>query len=102
VVAAPGVALNSGAALLSACSFPLATESLKFGFNEVNYGFVPHSGASYYMSRMPGEFGTFMAVTGLSIGGADSSLIGGITNGMIEKTKYYDEHVASIVDSMEL
>jgi enoyl-CoA hydratase/carnithine racemase len=44
--------MNSGAALLAAASHPLATLDSKIAFNEVTFGFVPHAGATYYMSRL--------------------------------------------------
>ena len=101
VVVAPGVALNSGAALLAATSMPYAVDTLKFAFNEVNYGFVPHSGATFYMSRMPGEFGTFMALTGLSITGSDTAVIGNISTGMVGNPVGYDEEVAYALEVMD-
>jgi enoyl-CoA hydratase/carnithine racemase len=48
VALAPGVAFNSGASLLAATGYPMTTEHASFAFNEVSFGFVPHSGASFY------------------------------------------------------
>jgi enoyl-CoA hydratase/carnithine racemase len=48
IAVAPGHAMNSGAAMLAACGMPLATNTSKVAFNEVTFGFVPHSGASFY------------------------------------------------------
>jgi enoyl-CoA hydratase/carnithine racemase len=80
---------------------PYAVDTLKFAFNEVNYGFVPHSGATFYMSRMPGEFGTFMALTGLSITGSDTAVIGNISTGMVGNPVGYDEEVAYALEVMD-
>ena len=44
-------------------------------FNECTFGFVPHSGATYHLSRLPNEFGTFLALTGLPIHGADAAKV---------------------------
>ena len=83
IALAPGVAFNSGASLLAATGYPMTTEHASFAFNEVSFGFVPHSGASFYQSRMPGEFGTFMALTGMSMEGVDCVQLGGLTKGII-------------------
>jgi enoyl-CoA hydratase/carnithine racemase len=72
IAVASGRCYNSGAALLAATAHPMTTLKAKIAFNEVTFGFVPHSGATYYLSRLPGEFGTFMALTGLPINGADA------------------------------
>ena len=42
-------------------------------FNECTFGFVPHSGATFYLSRLPQEFGTFLALTGMPIHGTDAA-----------------------------
>jgi len=71
IAVAPGHVFNSGAAYLAACSHPMTTLTSKVAFNETTCGFVPHSGGSYYMSRLKGEFGTFMALTGIPIEAED-------------------------------
>ena len=71
ITAAPGHSFNSGAALLSASGMPLVTAGSLLSYNEVTFGFVPHGGASFYLSRLPHELGTFLALTGIPITGAD-------------------------------
>lgn len=68
--------MNSGATLLAAMGHPMTTLDSKVAFNEVTFGFVPHSGATFYQSRLQGEFGTFMALTGLDIFGTESIKLG--------------------------
>lgn len=91
--------MNSGAAFLAAISHPLTTVDSKIAFNEVSFGFVPHAGASFYMSRMPGEFGTFMALTGLSIRGSDAAVID-IARGIVHNIEDYAKEVSDHVTSM--
>lgn len=76
IACAPGQAMNSGATLLAAMGHPMTTLDSKVAFNEVTFGFVPHSGATFYQSRLQGEFGTFMALTGLDIFGTESIKLG--------------------------
>jgi enoyl-CoA hydratase/carnithine racemase len=91
--------MNSGAAFLAAIAHPLTTIDSKIAFNEVSFGFVPHAGATFYMSRMPGEFGTFMALTGLSIRGSDAAVID-IARGIVKNTEDYDWEIADHVTSL--
>ena len=39
--------------------------------NEVEFGFTPHAGGSYYLALLPGEIGTYLALTGDWISGGD-------------------------------
>ena len=100
VAVASGQAYNSGVTLLSACGYPMMTENTKIAFNECTFGFVPHSGATYYLSRLPSEFGTFMALTGLPIKGADASQVG-LVDGVLEAACNYDMEVADVVLGQE-
>ena len=97
---APGVSLNSGAALLAATASPLMTETSSMAFNEVTFGFTPHSGATFYMSRMPGEFGTFMALTGLPINGIDAAHLK-IASSVLKHSKGYKDHVSDVCTSLD-
>lgn len=90
---APGYSSNSGAALLAASSHPITTPTSKISFNEVTFGFVPHAGASFYMSRLPGEFGTFMALTGLQINGEDATLLD-LSRDMVNDPVEYSQYVS--------
>lgn len=101
IAVAPGHAFNSGAAYLAACSHPMTTLNAKVAFNETTFGFVPHSGGSYYMSRMKGEFGTFMALTGIHIEGSEAKRMD-ISRGIVHYPVDYSQTVADHVHSMPL
>lgn len=70
---AHGHSYNSGASFLSATGVPYSTPDSSIAFNDVQFGFVPHGGSSYYLSRLPGELGTFLAITGLPLSGIDAA-----------------------------
>jgi enoyl-CoA hydratase/carnithine racemase len=81
VLVAPGTVRNSAAALFNSASIPCVTPTTKIFFNEcskhlifliIGFGFVPHGGNSYYLSRMDGEMGVFLALTCAPINGADA------------------------------
>lgn len=97
---AHGHSFNSGAALLQASGQPTVTLDSKLGFNEVTYGFVPHGGALFYLSRIPGEIGTFLGLTGFPITGVDAMSIG-LADELVHLTKTYEEEVSDIMSAME-
>lgn len=77
----------------------MTTLDSKVAFNETTFGFVPHSGGSYYMSRMKGEFGTFMALTGLPIHGSEAKRMD-ISRGIVHRPLDYSQEVADHVHTM--
>ena len=66
----------------------------------MQFGFVPHGGASYYLSRLPGELGTYLAITGLPMTGVDAKLLN-LTDMLIHKTSTYKYILADIMENME-
>lgn len=76
LAAAPGHSYNSGLGILSACSLPAISHNTRVAYNECTFGFVPHAGTTFYASRMPGDFGTFMVLTGTSMHGKDAINLG--------------------------
>ena len=96
VAVAPGHAFNSGACLLSALGHPIMTADSKMAFNECTFGFIPHSGATFYLSRLPEEFGTFMALTGLTIHGEDAKRVG-LVDKVIHQPMDFEEHLQDII-----
>jgi enoyl-CoA hydratase/carnithine racemase len=50
----------------------IVTERTKMAMPEVNIGLFPDVGGSYFLSRAPGQLGTYLGVTGEVIGAADA------------------------------
>lgn len=97
---APGHCLNSGLNLLAASSFPNICHSTRVAFNECTFGFTPHAGTTYYAQRLPGDFGTFLVLTGTQISGMDAIRLG-MADQLVEIPKTYEDEVYNIVLSME-
>jgi enoyl-CoA hydratase/carnithine racemase len=93
---APGATLNSAAGLFAASGMPSVTNSTRLAFNECSLGFVPHAGATYYASRMPGDFGTFLLLTGMPFTGQDAIRMG-MADKMIQEPQTYEDE---IIDAM--
>ena len=71
-----GIVLGGGVGISAHASHRIVTESTRIGFPEVTIGFVPDVGASWLLSRAPGELGTRVALTGEHVGAADAILLG--------------------------
>jgi enoyl-CoA hydratase/carnithine racemase len=76
---------GAGVALLSSCNFPYSTNNSTASFPEASFGYVPDCSSIYQLTKMKGEVGTFLALTGYEVKG--SELVGlGLTNGLLDNT----------------
>lgn len=71
-----GLVLGGGMGLVQGASFRIVTEKSRLGMPEVSIGFFPDVGGSYFLSRLSGEMGTYMGVTGNPVGAADALQLG--------------------------
>src|SRR5690606_30240777 len=71
-----GIVLGGGIGISAHASHRVVTERSKLGLPEVGIGFVPDVGATWLLSRAPGQLGTFVALTAGTIGAADAIAIG--------------------------
>ncbi|XP_047321672.1 3-hydroxyisobutyryl-CoA hydrolase-like protein 2, mitochondrial [Impatiens glandulifera] len=66
-----GVSMGSGAGISLPGMFRVATDKTVFSTPEAQLGFHPDAGASFYLSRLPGYFGEFLALTGEKLNGVE-------------------------------
>ena len=71
-----GIVLGGGVGISGHASHRIVTDSTRIGFPEVTIGFVPDVGATWLLTRRPGELGTRAALTGEHFGAADAILLG--------------------------
>lgn len=71
-----GVVMGGGVGVSSHGSKRLVTERAKVAMPETIIGLFPDVGGTYLLSRAPGELGTYAALTGASLSGADAVLLG--------------------------
>ena len=97
---APGHSFNSGAGLLAVSGIPSICEDSQISFNECTFGFVPHAGSSYFASRLPGDVGTFLVLTGYPLSGKDALKLE-LADSYVEGPKNYELEAADIVNSLD-
>ena len=66
-----GVTMGGGVGLALPCRFRLATENTLFAMPEGAIGLFPDVGAGWYLPRLPGRTGQFLALTGARLDGAE-------------------------------
>lgn len=75
-----GIAMGGGAGVSVHGRYRLADAGLNFAMPETAIGFIPDVGSSFFLSRCPGEFGLYLALTGARIGLGDAMDAGLITH----------------------
>jgi enoyl-CoA hydratase len=71
-----GLVMGGGAGISLHGSHRIAGDIFEFAMPEVGIGFVPDIGASWFLSRLPAEAGTLLALTGDRVGAADAVALG--------------------------
>jgi len=97
---APGHIFNSGAGLLAASGVPSICYNSVVAFNECTFGFVPHAGSTFYASRLDGDFGTFLLLTGMPFSGKDAIDLG-LAEHLIEEPTTFDHEVRDLMESLD-
>ena len=66
-----GVTMGGGVGISQPCRYRVATENTMFAMPEGSIGLFPDVGASWYLPRLPGATGTFLALTAARLDGAE-------------------------------
>jgi len=76
IVIMDGIVMGGGVGISIGCSHRLVTENTKWAMPEMNIGFFPDVGASFFLNKMPGQVGRYLALTAETIAAADALYIG--------------------------
>ncbi len=76
VVVMDGITMGGGAGIALPCTYRIATENTRFAMPETGIGLFPDVGAGWYLPRLPGRVGTFLALTGARLDGAECTALG--------------------------
>ncbi|MGW1214931.1 enoyl-CoA hydratase/isomerase family protein [Streptomyces sp. NPDC002499] len=71
-----GIVMGGGVGVSAHGSVRVVTERSRVAMPETGIGFVPDVGGTYLLSRVPGELGTHLALTGAQVGAGDALLCG--------------------------
>ncbi len=71
-----GITMGGGVGISQPAAFRVATENTKFAMPETGIGLFPDVGGGWYLSRLPGRIGQFLALTGARLDGAECHAIG--------------------------
>jgi 3-hydroxyisobutyryl-CoA hydrolase len=66
-----GITMGGGVGLSVHAPFRIATENTVFAMPETTIGFFPDVGASFFLPRLDGELGTYLALTSEQIKGVN-------------------------------
>jgi len=82
-----GIAMGGGVGVSVHGSHRVAGDRFAFAMPEVGIGFFPDVGATWFLPRMPGELGTYCALTGERFGIADA-IGGGIATHRVPSAEF--------------
>jgi enoyl-CoA hydratase len=71
-----GITMGGGVGIAMPCKFRIATENTRFAMPETGIGLFPDVGGGWYLSRLSGRTGHFLALTGARIDGAECLFLG--------------------------
>ncbi|PCD03756.1 enoyl-CoA hydratase [Sphingomonas spermidinifaciens] len=71
-----GITMGGGVGISQPATFRVATENTRFAMPETSIGLFPDVGGGWYLSRLPGRMGQFLALTGHRLDGAECMALG--------------------------
>ncbi|GAA4019699.1 enoyl-CoA hydratase/isomerase family protein [Sphingomonas swuensis] len=71
-----GITMGGGVGIALPCQVRIATENTRLAMPETGIGLFPDVGGGWYLSRLPGRVGQFMALTGARLDGAECKYLG--------------------------
>ncbi|KAJ9550789.1 hypothetical protein OSB04_014834 [Centaurea solstitialis] len=85
IVLIDGIVMGGGAGLSMNAKFRIVTENTVFAMPEASIGSIPDVGASNFLSRLPGFFGEYVALTGVRLNGIEMVDCGLATHFILSK-----------------
>ncbi len=103
-----GITMGGGVGISQPAKYRVATENTKFAMPETRIGLFPDVGGGWYLSRLPGRVGQYLAVTGHRIDGAECVALGlathYLTSAALDEAKTRiaadPQHIAAILDDL--
>ena len=90
-----GITMGGGVGISQPARFRVATENTRFAMPETGIGLFPDVGGGWYLPRLEGRVGQFLALTGARIDGAECLALGLATHYLpAEKLEEAKERIA--------
>jgi enoyl-CoA hydratase len=71
-----GITMGGGVGISQPCRYRIATENTRFAMPETAIGLFPDVGGGWYLPRLPGRAGQFLALTGARLDGSECLALG--------------------------
>ena len=71
-----GIVMGGGIGLMAGASHRVVTEHSRLAMPEINIGLYPDVGGSWFLRRMPGRVGLFLALTAANLNASDAIFCG--------------------------
>ncbi|KTT73700.1 enoyl-CoA hydratase/isomerase family protein [Sphingomonas endophytica] len=71
-----GITMGGGVGVSQPCHYRIATENTRLAMPETGIGLFPDVGGGWYLSRLPGRIGQYLALTGARLDGAETLALG--------------------------
>ncbi|MBQ1500128.1 MAG: enoyl-CoA hydratase/isomerase family protein [Sphingomonas sp.] len=71
-----GITMGGGVGISQPARYRVATENTRFAMPETGIGLFPDVGGGWYLSRLPGKIGEYLALTGHRLDGAECLALG--------------------------
>ena len=97
-----GITMGGGVGISQPAKFRVATENTRFAMPETGIGLFPDVGGGWYLPRLQGRLGQFLALTGARLDGAECKEIGLATHYVpSDKLDEAKERIAENPDRIE-
>ena len=71
-----GITMGGGVGIAMPCRYRVATEHTRLAMPETGIGLFPDVGGGWYLPRLPGQVGKFLALTGARLDGSECLALG--------------------------
>jgi enoyl-CoA hydratase len=80
-----GITMGGGVGISQPCTYRVATENTRLAMPETSIGLFPDVGGGWYLPRLPGRVGQYMALTGARLDGSECAYLGLATHYVTSK-----------------
>src|SRR3546814_7607534 len=95
-----GITMGGGVGISQPAKYRIATENTRFAMPETAIGLFPDVGGGWYLSRLPGRTGQFLALTGARMDGAECRYLGLATHYIPHGAIRSEEHTSALQSLM--